>query len=130
MNVQGPYRIVSLDISAQEPMINTLLSREPRWLEIFRNRHLRVLKLTRYLDILFQENFNLDPDSIRSVTYWRWLHERFHDNYDPLIEFNQLVDRFNRGDSTVEEELKKLAEQFVVDFVEYQKNGGHDHGND
>lgn len=106
--------VVNIDVSSQEPMLNTFLSKEPRWLEIFRNRHLRELGLTHYLDLLLTEQYGVDPDSHSAEWYWRWLDRNFHGNYEDLVVFNRLVDRWRAGeDVDVWSEVAKMMESMA-----------------
>lgn len=111
--------VVNIDVSSQEPMLNTFLSKEPRWLEIFRNRHLRELGLTHYVDAILTDVYGLDPDSVAASWYWVWLDRSFHRDYRPLVEFNRKLDAWRAGSvPDVWPEVKA-----VVDSMEQVRTG-------
>jgi hypothetical protein len=84
--------IANCDISAQEPTFVTLLSKEPSYTVLYRNRILREKKLLKYLDPIVADYFHLDPnvDTEKSRIYWSWL-TKFDWNWLPLFEFNDLI---------------------------------------
>ena len=101
MNKTNP-KIVVMDISAQEPVLSTMITKEPRWVETFRNRKLRTLGLTKYLDIIFQTELGLDINSVTAYSYWKWLDHQFYDDMRTLVEFNSLIDRYREGSESEE----------------------------
>jgi hypothetical protein len=90
-----PTRIVSLDLSAQEPVLLTLRSREPRWAETFRNKHLRVSGVLNFLEPIMAKKFSFEPNNInQAIWYWKWV-SQFDYNSDRIVEFNHMIIEYN-----------------------------------
>jgi hypothetical protein len=111
------YNFLVFDVSAQEPAILAIISREPAYLRVMRNRELRKAGLLKYLDEFYKEYFGRDPNDYReSVGYWEWVDKRFtQGDIADLVRFNLLVGMLRTGEEVVEE-LEVLLEDFVQDF--------------
>jgi len=108
-----PYTMAVIDISAQEPVIVSMFSGEPVFLQTFRNRHLRELDLLKYMDVIYKSHFSADPDIIHSYKYWEWIDINFHNNFDKLIRFNILTEEVNKGNLKFKDELFSLYNEFI-----------------
>jgi len=117
--------ICSLDISSQEPYQVTLLSREPKYLALFRNRTLRENGLVDYLDYFVGKHFNFNPDehSYKSEIYWEWL-SQFHWNWGELIEFNKMIDEYKENeDEEVFQRIKQMLNKYYEELNKLFEKG-------
>lgn len=121
--VERPYTVVDQDISAQEPTLVTYASKEPKWIETFRNRHLRDCRALRFLDVVIREYFGMDVNESRSYLYWMWVDREFHHRMEDLVVFNDLVDRMLAGDQSVVDRVKNMSAGFADKFEKFMKEG-------
>jgi len=114
--------ITSGDISAQEPTFITLISKEPEFFPVFRNRMIRELGLESYLSRAFElkYGFNSDKYSKMSALYWTWL-QQFHWNWTPLMEFNEKIIKLKNG-GDMEGEIEEYLIRFFNSFDKFVKD--------
>lgn len=118
-NEDRNYNMTVFDISAQEPVLLTFLSREPNYLAVFRNRHLRAAGLLDNLDEIYKNYYNVDPNTLDAFHYWTWVDMNFHHNFDSLVEFNFLIERYNQGDDSVKGKILEYLETWLESLQKY-----------
>ena len=122
-NIERHFRIVSTDISGQEGVIASAIThKEPRWIEVFRNRSLRALGLDLYLNVVFQEQYGMDINHINSFQYWTFLETIFDERFDygtdnrlgRLVNFNKKCEAISNGekDIKIQEEINFFVEEY------------------
>lgn len=117
VELSQPMRIVSLDLSAQEPVLLTIRSKEPRWAETFRNKHLRVSGVLNFLEPLMARKFSFDPNNIsQAIFYWKWV-SQFDYNSERIMELNALINEYN-DTSVFSSSLDEIIDWF---FNSYEK---------
>lgn len=113
VKVPNQYQVVSADIAAQEPMASTLVSREPKWAEVFELKNFRMNPLVlQYLDIIFESHLKI---SRRDVTYVMWVHDTFFYDQTEIYKLNYLVNSCKVGNelrSSLEEHIKSLIRSY------------------
>ena len=107
----------SLDISAQEPYQVSILSKEHKYLALFRNRIIGAMGLTRHIDEFVGKKFFINPDeySDKSMLYWLWL-SKFHWDFLPLKQFNDRVELYKQTQD--ENVLSEINNQLGIWFEE------------
>lgn len=121
--VKRQYITTALDLQSQEPRCNTIVTKEPNWIKIFRNDSLRKQdKLLGLVDHLFKNHPDLQVDIERDSTYWSWLDYRF---YQDLTDLYKLYVRFNEfkqdpNNETKRNNLEKLLNEIVDDYLLYK----------
>lgn len=90
-----PNTIVSIDLSAQEPLLLSYRSKEPNWISTFRNKHLRVTGVLDFLDSIFSKKYNFDVNSMEQAErYWTFI-SQFDWNSDRLVSINKLISKYS-----------------------------------
>lgn len=126
-NIDRHFRIVSTDISGQEGVIASAIThKEPRWIEVFRNRSLRALGLDLYLNVVFQEQYGMDTNHINSFSYWTFLETIFDERFEygvnnilgRLISFNKKCEDMS-SDSNIQHDLTDDIEFFINKYEEF-----------
>lgn len=123
-----PMIVVSLDVSAQEPTHVTMLSKETAYYSTFRNRLTRELKLNGYIEHIASAYFKFDADkhSLKAEGYWRWL-QQFQWNWEVLIEYSDLVEKYKGGDESVYGQLEATTNRFLSE-IESSIKSTHEKG--
>lgn len=126
-DIDRHFRIVSTDISGQEGVIASAIThKEPRWIEVFRNRSLRALGLDLYLNVIFQEQYGIDTNHINSFAYWTFLETVFDERFDfgtdntlgRLINFNKKCEIMTNGGQE-QDGIKEDIEFFINKYEEF-----------
>jgi len=113
-----PYfaQVVVIDISAQEPLLASLVHREPLWITTQRNKQLRKNGMDIYLNEIAKEKWGvtLEPSaiSLEDFDYYSFLqHIEDDDNLlKALMVFNDLGDKGIIGEREINWWLNKFEE--------------------
>ena len=122
--VPADYHVISSDISAQEPMCSTLVTREPGWADVFTLKNFRYDPTNlQMLDIICEEYLRLPH---KDPIYINFIHDTYtHDRTD-IIRLNLLVAKM-KLDSTAENKqalkthIRLICDKFEVYRKQHQK---------
>lgn len=112
--------VVSMDISAQEPTILSIRSKEPNWISTFRNKHLRVTGVLNYIEPMFASKYGFDVNNMsdmKALSYWEFI-SQFDWNTDRLNSINELILAYTNN-GTFSEELDNQLSSLFQDYEEY-----------
>lgn len=117
VKVSNQYCVTSSDISAQEPMVSTLVSREPKWAEVFElNTFRKEPDLLYYLDTIVEDYLNV---SKRDRAYVLWVHNTYFYERSDLYKLNFLVEQCKSEDRR--QELKEHIQHLIDSFNGYRE---------
>jgi hypothetical protein len=122
VKVKSEYQVVSADISAQEPMASTLVTREPKWQEVFELKNFRYdPSLLHYMDMIAEEHLRIPK---RDVSYVLFIHNTYFYERSDIYKLNALV-----GQSKVDEakvpELEAHIKVILDKFNDYTQTELH-----
>lgn len=112
---ERPNTIVSIDLSAQEPLLLSYRSREPNWISTFRNKHLRVTGVLDFLDNIFAKKYDFNVNSMEQAEkYWVFI-SQFDWNTDRLVNINRLIGEYSES-GILSEELNNQLNSLFADY--------------
>ena len=113
------YHIVSADISAQEPMCSTLVTRETQWASVFTLKNFRYnAKLLQMLDLIMEEYLTIPKTD---TDYILFIHNTYSEDKTDLIKLNLLVHQ-SKIDTSKESDLIEHIKVILSKFEEYKKS--------
>nr|DAR64718.1 MAG TPA: hypothetical protein [Caudoviricetes sp.] len=114
--VPADYHVISSDISAQEPMCSTLVTREPGWADVFTLKNFRYDPTNlQMLDIICEEYLRLPH---KDPIYINFIHDTYtHDRTD-IIRLNLLVAKVKLDPSADNRQALKTHIKFICDKFE------------
>lgn len=121
-----PTSIISIDLSAQEPLILSLRSKEPNWVANFALKHLKKSGVIDYLQPIFAIKYGFDPTKLEeSVRYYEFF-SQFDWNTDRLVFINGLIEKYTETGTfsdQLDSELNKLFKEYE-DYVKSKESQG------
>jgi len=114
VKVKADYIVTSTDISAQEPLCSTLVTREPEWASVFTLKNIRQNpSLVQMLDIVVEEHLTIprtDP------TYIDFLQKEYTLDKTDLYKLNYLVNEAKLSEDNfpaVEDQINLILTKFT-----------------
>lgn len=99
--IPNRMQVVSADISAQEPMASTLVTREPKWQEVFELKNFRYdPTLLQYMDMIIEDHLRV---SKRDITYVLFVHNTYYYERSDIYKLNLLVEDAKKDESLIPE---------------------------
>ncbi len=120
--VPAEYVVVSADIAAQEPLASTIVTREPKWQEVFELKNFRVdPSLLQYMDIIAESYLKIPK---RDLAYVMWIHDTYFYDRTEIYKLNYLVNSCKIDASKIGE-LKDYIQYLIDKFNEYREEKGY-----
>lgn len=113
------HSITSTDVSAQEPVFFSLLSREKNWMEIFELKNFKMddYKLLSFIEVFFKDHLKIDPET---DDRYRWfIHDTFFYDRTLIYKINNATNSLRAGDESKRDTLKKHLSELENLFTEY-----------
>lgn len=126
--VEARYSVTSADIAAQEPMVSTLVTREPKWVDVFKLRNFRydsdgvdgvtgLPPVLQYMDLIAEEHLRISKTSDEYVLF---VHNFYKEDRTDIYHLNYLVSK-SKQDESVVPQLKDHIDKILLDFDGYYK---------
>lgn len=120
---QRKYITVALDLSSQEPRCNAIVSKEPKWIDVFQNNTLKK-EHTEIWNLINELFHNLGVQTQTDKTFWLWCDKMF---FRDMTEgyFLYILYADSKLDPNNKSKLKALAEQIEYlhnDYLEFSRD--------
>lgn len=131
VRVPSHYSVVSADIAAQEPLVSTLVTREPKWVKVFQLRNFRydatdqildgekikIQPLLAFMDMIAQDYMKVSKDSDEYILF---IHNTYTDDRTDLYKLNYLVS-ICKQDETYVPELEAHILKLIKAFNDFRE---------
>lgn len=120
------YITVAFDLRSQEPRCNALVTREPKWEEIFQNASLREQPELYHIIHLIFKNSKYQVNTKEDRVYWEWLDEMFYKNQTEAYYTYILYSKVKKEPENKQavKELDEQIEYLLSKYEEYVRNRG------
>lgn len=120
--VPADYCVVSADIAAQEPMASTIVTREPKWQEVFELKNFRVdPSLLQYMDMIAETHLKIPK---REVSYVMWIHDTYFYDRTEIYKLNSMVNEC-KVDAEKIPALQEYIKYLINSYQEYKEANGY-----
>lgn len=125
VKVKADYLVISADISAQEPMCSTLVTREPGWSQVFalKNFKYNQSETLQFLDMIAEDQLRIPTND---PNYMKFIHDSYFYDRTDLVKLNLLVFRCKLNNlpenrKNLEDHINKILQDFDS-YVTKQKD--------